>query len=100
MLQKYHVPSREIEIRILMKSMHGQQGKSPEIYPIEKLNFIFTFGQDMDKSDQKYTDYINHYIYINVYYYKWMFIYVTALLALLVLIFNLTFLYMYIVSPI
>jgi len=67
---------------------------------VDQVNFLITIFQNRDVAEVILCDYLEHFIYVSVYYWKWYFIYITAFLTGSVLVFILTLIYVNIVYPI
>ena len=90
------------DFRIATKSLKGQNNSThtDENFPMKDVNLVLTVFQNLDVAEMLYFDYTKHFVYVNVYYWKWYFIYMTAFLTLSVVVFTLTLININVVRPI
>ena len=63
-------------------------------------NFIMTIMDNIDSSEKAYLDFLEYYIYFSVYQFKWLIIYVTCFMILVLVIFNIYLVKIHLVNPI
>ena len=86
---------------MILQSMKGQNSEpEQDLVELSKVNLVVQMAQNLDVAERIYYDYMENYIYINTYYWKWYFIYLTAFLTLIVMLFALNLVHKFVVKPI